>query len=82
MSGEAHKLQNDNKQKGGISNYGGSSETESGTNTNPINNVGSEQSEGGQLLQKADVNNDGKDSDSARKNCSTLRRRFFRKNRM
>ena len=79
MSGEAHKLQNDNNQKGGIFNDGGSPETESGTSTNSPDTIRHEQLEGGRLLQEADVNNVRTNSDSGGKNCSTLRKRFFRR---
>ena len=78
------KIHHDKNYKGGVFETGRNEGTDKGTDAIPFNPVGSKQSEGRGLLQKADVGIAGKDcisngesSNSTRKNRSSIRRRLF-----
>jgi len=66
----------DKSRKGGVYNETKLGTTEQGIDTEPINLVGHEQSEGGRILPETVVSDVGKDSDSTRKNSSSIRKLF------
>jgi hypothetical protein len=67
----------DTNYKGGVFNEGTTAEGKPRNGTESSSLIGHEQSEGRGLLQKTDVSDAGKNSSSARKNLSDVKRRLF-----
>jgi len=77
MSGEFHKIQNGNNQKGGVFESRRDEGTDKGVNTIVDNPIRPEQSEGRELLPPTTVSDAGENSPSTGKNSSSIRARLF-----
>jgi hypothetical protein len=76
-----HQIQNGKSNKGGVFNEGTTSDADKGIDTNFVSSLRYEQLEGRELFPKATTSDVGKDSNSPRKNSTSIRTRLFRRRR-